>query len=338
VCFLNTVALIFFTGGYNGDIDLPFYKSEYINHFISKSPADKVYEIMSIFFSSIGMPFEVYHFFLSTVSIVLIVHVITRLSNRPAFCTALLWGFSTIEYAWQLRSLVASALIIFAVYVLFVKPKNIWRNFTYIFLIFIAFGFHFFSIVFLLLLFVERISLKPLKWIVCVMAIVGSLIVVPFVRFMSGYIPDLQNYTNELSIKTFVISCLWQISGVILCERMVHSCEEDDIQNSQCTLFLANTELNEAILKGVVLFLILVPFYWVTALVSRFMRVWFVFYIIIASNTIGSIERGRIYVLKFPYIYKEVFMLYNTVSFFAFYIWFSKTTNILKSYLSNTIF
>ncbi|MDD3204918.1 MAG: EpsG family protein [Lachnospiraceae bacterium] len=336
--FLFEVAMLsLFTGLYNGNIDLYYYRREYVNNFISASPFDKMYEYLAIISYKLGMSFSFFHFLITLISICVFAYVIKKWSKQPALCVSLLFGFTTFEYAFQLKAMTSSAVIILAIYIYFQNISSKKRQIIFTFLIFIATGFHFFAIIFLILLLIPYFELRMIKSIICLFAIIGSIFIPFIMKVLQNIIPDVVVYSRILSVKTFSLSVFWQIAGVIICNYLLHI---RGIREKKYTLKMINNLIEPngfLIYIGSILLLVSVPFYWFTNVMLRVPRVWFVLYSILASNCKGSLEGGAIYRIRIPNIFKEIFITYNLFSFIAFYILFTKA-DLLSSYLADNIF
>lgn len=336
---INSITLIILTCGYNGHIDLPYYEKEYYSHFISKSPFEKVYEYLCIYFDNHNVSFETFHFWISFFSLIIILYVIYKMTDAPGYCSSLMIGFATFEYAWQIKTLTASALIVFATYIFFKDIKSKFNQLVFVLLIILASGFHFFAIAFLLLLALPYIKLKILKKEIWLFILIASVFINQIMQYAYQVISALGTYMNMLSVRTFILSTFWHIASVVLCYFMVRTIEiENDVMILDNLVCKDHYNKIFNIYYGAVILLSIIPFYWFTNVILRYVRVWFIFMIILSSDVKGSFEKGRKGVIKFPSISKEVFILYVEISFLLFYVLFTANNKLLQYYLSDNIF
>lgn len=305
---INTGLIIFFVGGYNGTFDLNNYKLIYEAGMLRTSIYEGLYSYVAFLFHELGVTFYWFHFLMSMFSIMLIAYVVSKLADEKAYVMALMIGFSTIEYAIQFKTLCAAAIIIYAIYFWLSTKLMGWKKYViYSMLILLGLGFHFVSAFFLLIMFGDLIKRKYLKYY-----IFGGIAV--FMLFYSGlfdtvlmFIPELSQYVGKYrSIKTFLGTCAWQISGyatVYLINRYL--CRRIGQEDKR-------KQLAQGIYYGSTVMLFTLPFYLLTTVAIRIIRIWSVFYYIQAAMI--KEKKGHLN------IYKFLMTAYSFASFILFYV------------------
>lgn len=313
------------TGGYNGDVDLVYYRLRYKSQATTEQLSERLYNDLAKLFSSAGVSFETFHLLISAVSIILIAYVVIKTTKRPALVMASLVGFATVEYGIQIQALCSAAIIVFSIYYLF-RDDNISRQkkiLWYTIGVFIACGFHFVSLFFLSFLLIPYVKSKYIKyWIaggvisVCILFPMFKLLSENYAYALSDYIG---NYRSPLLI---TVMCLWHLVGVYLISRMKKYMQKMGIYD----------KISDSIYKGSFVVCLVIPFYSLTVVASRIVRIWFVYYMIFMGNLPSKEDRISIW---------EVGMIaYNVGSLVLFYIVMSwdSSIHVLEEILTYNIF
>lgn len=337
IAAFELILLILLNGLYtSNNSDLYFYRAEYNRGYISSSPFEKIYELLTVALSHLGLPFDVFHFVLTALSFFIIGWVIFKISLRPALNISMLLGFATLEFALQIKAMCASAIITLALYFLF-KKDDAWHKVLFLVFLIIASGFHFMAILFVPLLFYKVFDNRNVRRLIIIIVIMSFLIVPGAMRIARNIIPDLNTYEAELSPKTVILSVLWQIAGYILSKylykwRIEDNCFSDERNNFSKAVYLGSFAL-----------LIILPFYIFTNVIMRVIRVWSVFYIASVSDVEIPVTSDFKVFLSREGIIKLGYIIYLIFSFLAFFVWFAHADmvgeiisgNILLSFIFN---
>lgn len=333
VFYLEMIFLTLMLAMYNGKIDLLFYESEYEKHILSSSIFEKGYEYISIAFSSFNVSFFTYKFIMVALSMTVFGYVIQKASKRVALSASLLYGFATFEYAWQLKALCSSAILVYALYSLICNAGRKGNRIKFCILVLIASEFHFFALMFLPMVLIDCKNKKRIKLFIVSITFFLSVCIHILMEYLRQYIPALMTYANLLSVKTFFLSSLWQVAGVFLiflvyCHIVI---KQKSNRGRIFTEFVKNeTKLISGIYMASMISLIVIPFYWYTNVISRMVRVMFIFYGI-ALSYIKSYEFGA-------QIYKFGMVLYMSSSFILFYVMFRDSHfGLVKDFLNNNL-
>lgn len=281
--WIEIIAISLFYGGYNGTTDLTNYIWQYENNWMTDSPLQKLYSYMSIFFHNTGMSFDWYHLIITAVSLILILYIISKLTDQTAYVLSMISVFVYIENGWQLKTMMATCVIVMALYWFYKRIyccelNTVKRNkdvIIYLVLIFIAAQFHFLSVFFILFLFIPFIKGHFTRVVVidiCGFAVVGTLLL-----RVSNYLPMIGNYVSSISLSVFVVTSIWQALGYFILffnNNDVHYQTEDKL-----ALFVKD---------GTLVLMLLIPFYYYANVATRIYRVWIVFMIIYATRLFRS--------------------------------------------------
>lgn len=318
---IETLVLICILCGYNGrGQDLYWYEAEYYNG-KQITLKEGAYDLLAMLFNKCGISFEMFHICITALSLLLIAYVIYKNSNEPAFCISFIYGFSTLEFAWQLKAMISSSIIVWAISILFRNELCKKDIFKFCVLIFVAFEFHFFAIIFLSLLVVPLIKKSQIKGFIFGVTICEYIFMPMIFAILSRHIPDLSVYGVILKPKTIILVSAWQIAGVILVSWSMKG-----IYSENQTYGDNDFYINNFYYASIVLCLVL-PFYLYTVVASRVVRVWFIFYAIFMSY----IQGNRYSIQKHC---KRLMIIYNIFTFVAFNIIFSNV-NLLSEFVEN---
>lgn len=311
--------------------DLFFYSHEYDAKRLSASIFEKGYEFLGILFKNVGFSFEVFHIVVALLSMIAFAYVILHLSKRPAFCASLMFGFATFEYAWQLKSLTASAIVVCAAYYFFGDIYNIKRQIIYIVLVIITSEFHFSSVLFLPIVLIACKNFRVVKRVVLVGLLMVIILFIPLTAYARTLIPAFATYLNPLSIKTIVISMAWHVAGIFIMGLMYSKVRK--MQKSQCfggidKLSIQESELIRNIYLGSVCLLLALPLYYFTNVTSRIIRTWCIFYII----GVSCVKK------RWRFLNKENVIQYSMIgyiimSFIAYYVLFTHNKLLVKNFI-----
>lgn len=297
-------------GGYNGIGDIDNYMYRYDNKIVTDGIAERLFDVIAVGFKEAGFSFEMFHLIISIIALSIIGYVIYKMSNKPTLAMALFFGYSTFEYALQIKALCAASIIIYALYYFY---KNIYlrknvmkKKVIYILLILIATGFHFMAPFFLMFLFINSININKMKRIIVPVTIGVAVFAKYIVSSLSGYIPTLSSYVDmHRSSITTIAFCVWQIISLIIVKKImisnlsIENREEDKIN------------LDTFVYKGSWLLILIMPFYSITFVVNRIAKIWSAFFYTQASNI--EIKKGK---LPFNII---LIIIYSVGSFILFY-------------------
>lgn len=333
VFYLEIMMYILVIGGYNGNLDLVFYRNRYENRIISDTIVEGLYDYVAAFFSICGLSFELYHLLLSAIAILIISYVVKKMSLEPALVMSMLFGFSTIEYAVQIKNLCATAIIVYALYYYYKERKIYssenrgWVDYRIIYALFVAFasGFHFLSLFYFAFLLIDFVSVKYLKyWIVSIVLIaifmfsyieqIALLLVAQLADYVGQYRSDL------VSIGMVV----WQMVGLVIVALMYRYIKRKNVSQE-----LLN--ISTYIYKGSLMLMLITPFYMITTTVNRIIKIWQLFYFVLTSQIESSFRRFN--------LLKAVMILYGLASTIVFYFIIMKfDESIVWEVLSNNIF
>ncbi len=326
--YIDIIVLILLLGFYDSlQSDLYFYTAEYEGEYLAPSIFEKGYEFLGILFHRLGFSFGQFHLLITVLSVWMIAYVIKKLSPRPAFCMSLMFGFPTMTYAFQLKSMVSSAVIAFAVFVFFKDVSSKKNRVLFVILILTASQFHFFALIFLLMLLVSVRDTKKLIWLSITAAVAGTVFVIPVTNIARRFIPALQTYGVILSMKTIVLSMAWHTSGTVLMKYI-----RDAAVVRKSRMFSGagskEAELINNIYKGSIIFLMMLPFYCYTNVMARYIRAWSPFYFI----AISFIRTNRFRINRSIFL-KIIMIAYMCFSFFAFYVFFGRDKQLVHHVL-----
>lgn len=273
---------IIIIGGYNGVGDLDNYMYTYKNGIVKDELFEKLFDITAIFFKNLGLSFEMFHLILSIIAICIIGFVIYKLSSKPALALALYTGYSTFEYALQMKSMCAAAILSLAIYYFYKKIYQkkcfLYDKIIYILLILLASGFHFMSLFFITFLFIDLINIEKIKKIVIPLAIITTIFSQNIVNILTKYIDSLSYYAGmNRGLLATTCFCLWQISSLVIVRWIMLS---NIKQNASEDI----TSFDNFAYKGSWILLLIMPFYSITLVINRILKVWSAFFYIQASN------------------------------------------------------
>ncbi len=323
---INIGIIIFFVGGYSGTIDLDNYKILYETGYLKASIYEGIYSYIAYFFHELDIDFYWFHFVLSALSILIIAYVTSKLTEEKAYVMALMIGFSTIEYAIQFKTLCAAAIIIYAVYFWFSTILAGWKKYVlYSIIIVLGLGFHFISVFFLLIMLASIIKRKYLKYYIFGCIVVFMLLYSGVFDVALMFIPELAQYVGKYrSVRTFLGTCAWQISGFIVV-FVINRYLQRHLEDNKKKQLAANIYYGSAVM------LLALPFYLLTTVAIRIIRIWSVFYYIEASMI--SEKKGCLN------LYKFLMTAYSVASFILFYIiLIPDTGSVVVEVLSHNMF
>lgn len=291
VFLLEIIQLIILLGGYNGAIDLVHYKNVYTNEIMKSEMTERLYNVLSLLFHRMGFSFESYHFIITVLAIGLIAYVVNKLSKEPALSMSLIVGYCTLEYAWQLKTMIAASIVVFALYCLRkYRLERRWKKYIlYLLLILLAVQFQFSTIFFLVFLAMDYISFKEFKYGIIV-AVGGIWVLLDVLLNIAAiYIPTLESYISHGYRNPILVLgyCFWHLSSTIIICWSVRTLRRKRIQQlngaQEEGQLSATKQLDQEIsqdvfiYKGNLLMLMAMPFYSVTTVADRLIRIWFLF-------------------------------------------------------------
>lgn len=273
ICVMQIAAISLFYGGYIGNIDLDNYIWQYNNDYMTDWKVQRLYSYVSIFFHKMGMPFNIYHWIITFISILIISIIIFKLTYEPGYVLCVTAFFVYAENGWQLKSMLATVFIVLALYwykeKIYGKRVRLKNVFVYLILIFLATQFHFLSIFFVVFLF------QPLIAKYFAQVLISDFLLLLIIRIVlplaAGYIPALSNYLSPISFSSFGITVVWQILG----GGIIYWFATSDDENLLQTAFY---------LDGTKIMLLLLPFYFYANVATRIYRIWIIFMAIYASH------------------------------------------------------
>lgn len=332
VFIIETLSLIIILGGYNGHIDLDNYLWGYIHgYFKQEHIIESLYNLVANIFSASGFSFESFHMILTVFSVLVMAYLAHKLTREPATVMSLMVGYSTLEYAWQLRALSAAAIISYALYYYFAKiyqrkkkPKYI---ITFLLLIALAAGFHFVSLFFVVFLLLDYCQNHKMQKNIVIL-IAATCICFPYIlRYFTNYVPALADYLDRYrKVKVIFGLCAWQISGLIVTGWIYNLLSGD-----REILTAGEKKYNEFVYNGSILLLIVLPFYSLTSVATRIIRIWSLFYF--AHSSLLPNHGPRIYKAKIA------MWGYSIGSFILFHIiLIGNRYDIVYDFLTNNLF
>ncbi len=333
VFYLEIIMYMVIIGGYNGNLDLVFYRNRYEKGIISDTVVEGLYDYVAAFFANCGLNFDVYHFLLSAFAIIIISYVVKKMSPEPALVMSMLFGFSTIEYAVQMKNLCAAAIIIYALYYYYrerqiynaEKRKLIDYRLIYAILVVIATGFHFLSLFFFVFLLIDFVNVKYLKyWIISIVLI--AMVIYSYVEnLLVILVAQLADYVGQYrSFSVIMGMIIWQWSGMIIVTLMYRYFKR---KNASENLLYMSTY----IYKGSLLMMLVTPFYLVTTTVNRIIKIWQLFYFVLTSQIKSSYRKFN--------LLKIVMILYGLLSTIVFYFIIMKfEESVVWEVLNNNMF
>ena len=250
---------IIIIGGYNGVGDLDNYMYKYKNDIVTDAIFERLFDITANFFKNAGVSFEMFHLILSIIAICMMGFVIYKLSNKPALTVALFTGFSTFEYALQMKSMCAAAIILLAIYYfykkIYQKKCSLKNRLIYVLLILLATGFHFMSLFFITFLFIDSINIEKIKKIVIPLAIITTIFSQNIVTILSNYIENLSFYAGmNRGLLATLCFCLWQVVSLVIVRRIMLSNIKKDASDDI-------TRFDNFVYNGSWILLLILPFY-----------------------------------------------------------------------------
>lgn len=315
--------------------DLYFYSHEYDAKRLSASIFEKGYEYLGILFKNMGIPFEIFHILVAAASMFVFAYVIVRLSPKPALCASLMYGFATFEYAWQLKSLTASAAIVYAAYYFFKDVHSRKRRMVFILLILTAAEFHFSSILFLPVTLISMGNKKRVyKWVMAAFLIFVALFF-PLTGLARYMIPAFSTYINPLSAKTVFFSVLWHISGIAIMKLAYDAYVKKRGYGGRAAIGVmtdAQIALVECIFLSSFCLLLCVPLYYFTNVTSRVIRTWCIYFYI----AISFIKRRRGFLNRENTI-QLLLVAYAIFSFLAYHVWFTHNKLLVKNFIDGNL-
>ena len=274
------VAMTLFYGGYNGTTDLPNYIWQYENEWAPDFMFQKLFSSISVYFHNFGVSFECYHVIITAFSLIIILYITSKLTNQITYVLSMISVFVYIENGWQLKTMMATSVVVVALYWFYKKiytdklldaiKKNIYMI-AFGALIVIAAQFHFFAMFFLLFVFIFYIKGHVIRvfLIDIVMFILSGVILI---RALS-YIPMLVEYVSPISLPVFMLMVVWQMLGYYI---LFYS--NNDIESG------GDNRFGLFVKDGTLLLMTIIPFYFYTTVAMRIYKVWIIFMIIYATN------------------------------------------------------
>ena len=343
IFYIETFILILITGFYDGYMDIGFYKSEYSMGYFSQSPLEKGYELLSFLFHIIGVPFVIFHLLVTAICIIGFATVIIRISPKPAFCMALMYGFATFEYAWQIKALCASAITVLALYYLYKSTGTLKSYIIYSLLIVLAAEFHFSAVLYLFVVICyrksERRLIKQTVFLVLILTIVTPFII----RIGAHIVPAMVDYQTKLSIKTFVLLSVWQAFGVFILYYIQRGCLNDGIFSYAIRKYpfarekddeFSSLDTEDRIISFIFqiscAMLLIIPFYRFSGILTRIVRGIFPYYFIVISFLSNRIRRLN--------LYSGLLILYSLGSFWIFYLYGREDGWLLREFFCGNLF
>lgn len=326
VLFFECVFLTALIGGYNGDIDLIFYREYYYNHIgMGDSFVEGIYLLIQNAFSLTGISFEMFHLIISAVCVATIAFVFLKMSPNPTFCMSCMFGFATLEYGIQIKAMSATAITVYAIYHLFKEQNDKLskrRLIEYLLMIAIACGFHFVSVFFVLIPVFVFFYNKNYKKVLIIGATIGTVFLPVMYNLMIRYAPALNDYVgNYRTPKVFIGVALWQLSGLIVVELTCQFLQRAHLGNIKVVNYIRIASW---------VMLAVIPFYSLAVTANRIVRTWMVFYFIAASY----LPQKRMSLS----IRKSLLVGYEIASMVLFYIILTPDMLVIKEILTNNIF
>lgn len=260
---LVTILIIF--GGYNGDLDLNFYREQYYTHYVPTGFFQKFFSYLFIFFENCNFSFEIVHLLIVLFSVLLLSIIICKLTDKIAYVLLIVIIFPFFENGWQLKNCIAMSIILLALYWFYCnilsKEGSIFNYIIYILLLLLASQFHYVAVFFLSFLFINIKSNHLL--IFCIF--IDCLIIFfsrAIIEYCSKYMSSLNSYEDPISTISFLITALWQIIGTTIIYI-----------NSRKN----NCQFNQFLIKGSFIMLLIIPFYEFSLVTMRLYKIWMVF-------------------------------------------------------------
>lgn len=280
IAWIEIIAMSLFYGGYNGHIDLNNYIWQYQNNWITDSPLQKLYSYTSVAFHCAGISFEAYHFVITVISLVIIAIIVSKMTEQTAYVLSLISIFVYIENGWQLKTMLATSVIVLALYWfykrIYSKPynsKSVMKDMMiYVILIFVAAQFHFLALFFLAFLFMPIVKGHFVKVIFADLMIFALANVI--LERAAVYIKMLNNYLSPISLPVFIVAVLWQVLGYFM---LVYKSERDKLE-------IENDCIQGFVFDGSLVLMLIMPFYYYTTGVTRIYRIWIIFIAVYASK------------------------------------------------------
>ncbi|SUB23862.1 EpsG family protein [Avibacterium avium] len=265
IFYLQIISSLIIFGGYDGDLDLNFYREQYNSNYLPSSIFQKLFSYLLIAFSYYDIPFYIVHFFIVLLSIVLISIVIYKLTDYIAYALSIVLLFPFFENGWQLKSCIAMGVITLALYWFYInifnKKISLLNSLIYVGLLYIASQFHYMSVFFLSFLLIN-IKSNNLLFFIFLIDLFIFCYSKTIINYFSQYMPSLEAYTTPISIISFLTVSLWQIIGTII----VYFNRQEN-----------NNKFNQFILKGSFIMLLLLPFYEFSLITMRLYKIWIIF-------------------------------------------------------------
>ncbi|WP_033170670.1 EpsG family protein [Selenomonas sp. ND2010] len=278
VAWVEIVAMSLLYGGYNGTTDLPNYIWQYENEWMIDISLQKLYSFMSICFHNFGISFELYHVTITAISLMLICYISSKLTDQIAYVLSMISVFVYIENGWQLKTMMATCVIVVALYWFYKRIYNCKKNtikkyiniIIFLVLIIVAAQFHFLSVFFVLFLFITFIKghfIRVIMIDVCMFVFSGMLLFK-----VSSYIPMVSTYESPINLSVFIVTGLWQILGYFI---LFYSKDDVETRGGTYEFFVKD---------GTLVLMLLIPFYFYTNVATRIYKIWLIFMIIYATK------------------------------------------------------
>lgn len=105
-CFyIVTVCAILMLGGYNGSLDLMFYREQYDTGYVYPGFTQKLFSYILNSFHNLGVSFSAFHLIYTAVAMVLIAFFVNKMTKQPAYAMSVVCPFAFVELGWQMKYL-----------------------------------------------------------------------------------------------------------------------------------------------------------------------------------------------------------------------------------------
>ena len=278
IAWIVIIAMSLFYGGYNGTIDLPNYIWQYENEWKPDFSLQMLYSFLSVYFHNSGISFECYHVMITAISLIVILYITSKLTNQIAYVLSMVSVFVYIENGWQLKTMMATSIIVVALYwfykrIYIYKREVITKNtyiITFLMLIVLASQFHFLALFFLSFIFIMYIKDHFIRVIIIdlfIFLLSGTILI-----RISSYIPMIGEYLSQISLPVIIMTVLWQIWGYFI---LFYNNNIEYIPENRFGFFVK---------YGTLVLMLIIPFYFYTIVVMRLYKIWLIFMIIYAST------------------------------------------------------